>query len=225
MSLLIRAFDKTHYISSNTVPATTQLGQLWSKTSTSELYLCTSLTPVTYVLLASGVAGGYTSIAEEGVTVAQRSALNFVSRNVAAVDDPGNSRTNVTLTETPQFDRLGLGVAAPTGAVMVADGQYYSDLHDAGDVTGAVTVNWANGNVQRLRLTGAVTLTFSNPKPGARYLLALVQDAVGSRLVNWPAIRWVGGTAPTLTTTANKIDLVTLVYVGGEFIGGSSGNA
>jgi hypothetical protein len=225
MSRLTRAFDKTHYISSNVVPSTSQLGQLWSKTSTSELYLCTSLTPVTYVLLAAGVGGGYTSIAEEGVTAAQRSALNFISQNLLVVDNPGQARTDVTLSDTPQFGSVGLGLAAPTGAKLAADGQYYSDLHNAGDVSGAVTVDWANGNVQRLRLIGATTITFINAKPGARYLLALVQDGVGTRLVTWPAVRWLGGSTPTLTSTPNKLDLMTFAYINGEFIGGFSGNA
>lgn len=47
--------------------------------------------------------------------------------------------------------------------------------------------------------------------------LALTQDAIGSRLVTWPSgTKWPGGSAPTLSTTANATDIVKLVsYDGG----------
>lgn len=47
-----------------------------------------------------------------------------------------------------------------------------------------------------------------------RVKLMVHQDATGSRLVTWPASwGWVGGTAPTLTTTANAIDMIDLTIV------------
>lgn len=42
-------------------------------------------------------------------------------------------------------------------------------------------------------------------------VLELLQDGTGSRTVTWPAaVKWTAGTAPTLTTTANRRDFVTL---------------
>lgn len=39
--------------------------------------------------------------------------------------------------------------------------------------------------------------------------IRLIQDATGSRLVTWPAvIVWPAATAPTLTTTAGRMDIV-----------------
>jgi hypothetical protein len=50
------------------------------------------------------------------------------------------------------------------------------------------------------------------------YLVKFVQDATGSRTVSFPAAwKWAGGISPTLTTTANKLDIVTLVYDGTIF--------
>jgi hypothetical protein len=42
----------------------------------------------------------------------------------------------------------------------------------------------------------------------------IVQDATGSRTVTWPAnVKWPnGGTAPTLSTAANSIDIVAFLY-------------
>lgn len=102
----------------------------------------------------------------------------------------------------------------------------YGGVHNHGNVTGAVTVDWDNGNMQRMRLTGAVTLTFSNPTAGRRYLLILEQDGTGSRLVTWPTIRWFAGITPTLSTAATAIDQIALAYIttnaGTEYLGAGS---
>lgn len=76
----------------------------------------------------------------------------------------------------------------------------------------AATLNIENGNVFDLTLTANCTLTFSNPSATGKacsFTLYLRQDATGSRTVTWPAsVKWPGGTAPTLTTTASRTDLL-----------------
>lgn len=54
------------------------------------------------------------------------------------------------------------------------------------------------------------TIALSNPTVGQQFTLRLLQDGTGGRLVNWfTTIKWAGGTAPTLTATANKADVFT----------------
>jgi hypothetical protein len=67
-----------------------------------------------------------------------------------------------------------------------------------------------------ITLTGNVTFSFSNVPATANtatsITLFLKQDATGSRTVTWPAsVKWPSATAPTITTTANKTDAITLV--------------
>lgn len=51
------------------------------------------------------------------------------------------------------------------------------------------------------------TLSLANVDAGQLFFIDLVQDSTGSRTVTWfSGIKWVNGNAPTLTTTANKID-------------------
>jgi hypothetical protein len=58
------------------------------------------------------------------------------------------------------------------------------------------------------------TLTLTNPVSGT-YLIKFVQDATGTRDVTFPvAWKWAGGVIPSLTNTANKTDIVTLIYDG-----------
>ncbi len=102
--------------------------------------------------------------------------------------------------------------------------QYYSPENSA-----STSIDWNNGNVQYLDLTsgGANTVTFANPKNGGRYLLMVMQGGTGSNTVTWPAnVKWSGGTAPTLTSTAGKVDIITLVYdgVNSVYYAGSSLN-
>jgi len=87
------------------------------------------------------------------------------------------------------------------------------------------TVNWNNGQKQRITLTGNVTLTFTAPAGVGNFLLRVIQGPVGNRLVTWPAsVRWPGGTAPTLSTAANAVDIVTFYYNGTNYYGVASLN-
>jgi len=109
-----------------------------------------------------------------------------------------------------------------TGNMLVA-GQYASTSFAATDAA-PVAINWNNGNVQYVTIAANRTVTFANPKEGARYVLAIKQPAGGSKTITWPTITWRGGTAPTLTTTANKTDLITLIYINGVYYGDASLN-
>jgi hypothetical protein len=89
--------------------------------------------------------------------------------------------------------------------------------------TNSTTINCTLGNNFIITLnTNINTLVFSNiPSIDRLYSLnlILVQDATGGRLINWPtpSVLWPGGTAPVLTTTGGKIDVIALVtYNGGS---------
>lgn len=116
----------------------------------------------------------------------------------------------------------GTEVVNITGNMIVA-GQYASTIFVLTDGA-TIALNWNNGNVQQVTLAGNRTFTFANPKGGGRYLIKLKQDATGSRTITWPTITWRGGTAPTLTTTGAKVDLITLIYDGSVYYGDSSLN-
>jgi len=85
--------------------------------------------------------------------------------------------------------------------------------------TTTTTVNWVSGNVADITLTSNTTFTLSNPVIGT-YIIKLTQGGAGGFLATWPAtIKWSGGIAPVLTTTAGKIDIITLVWDGTNYFG------
>jgi len=84
---------------------------------------------------------------------------------------------------------------------------------------GTVAISYAAGNIADITLTASTTFTFSNHVVGT-YILKLTQGGTGSYTVTWPAsVKWSGGTAPTLTTTVGKTDIVTLFHDGTNFYG------
>lgn len=88
----------------------------------------------------------------------------------------------------------------------------------------AYTINIANGTVQILTLTGNCTFTFPTPTAGESFILLLRQDGTGSRTVTWPAaVRWPGGTAPTITSTASRQDKYIFTSDGTNWYGSDAG--
>jgi hypothetical protein len=83
----------------------------------------------------------------------------------------------------------------------------------------AATIDLNDGNVHHVQLTDNCTFTFSNPVAtgdSSSFTLILEQDGTGSRLATWPAsVKWAAATAPTLTTTADKFDVLAFTTVDG----------
>jgi hypothetical protein len=77
-----------------------------------------------------------------------------------------------------------------------------------------LTLNAAGGNVFAVSLNANIsTLSFSNiPASGEAYGLTLIFTADGTaRTVTWPAaVKWPGGSAPTMTSTNGKRDIFVL---------------
>jgi len=128
---------------------------------------------------------------------------------VTATTMPGTLATAAQ----PNVTSVGALTSLTVSGALSVGGNVNLPLHDNGNSGTSKTIDWTNGNHQRLTLTGNCTLTFSNGLTGGAYLLELVQDATGTRTVTWPAaVIWPGAVAPTLTTTASRADVVTFYY-------------
>lgn len=101
--------------------------------------------------------------------------------------------------------------------------------YDAGNSGTSLTIDWNNGAMQKVTLTGNCTFTFTAPTVDTnnwvRLQLVLYQDGTGSRTATWPAtVKHAGGSAPTLTTTPSRADIITLIYNGTNYAAVSSLN-
>lgn len=105
-------------------------------------------------------------------------------------------------------------------SLKVTEHAYFGSEVDNGNSGVADTIDWGAGNKQKSTLTGNCTFTFTAPDGPCNLVLKLVQDGTGSRTVTWPGtVKWPAGTAPTLTTDAAGIDLVTFYWDGTNYFG------
>ena len=87
------------------------------------------------------------------------------------------------------------------------------------DDSGAtINIDWERGNYHWVVLDANVTkIVFQNMKRGGRYILRIEQHSSSPKTVSWgnvddassdfTEVRWVGGTAPTMTATAGRVDV------------------
>lgn len=95
-----------------------------------------------------------------------------------------------------------------------------------GNLGATPTINWANGDLQTGVLSANTTIAFSNAVAGQRLTLFMQQNGTGTYTIAWtPSITWQDGSAwatTNYTTTANKWNVVVILYTGTEYIGLSS---
>lgn len=169
---------------------------------------------------------GYTAGAPNVITL-DRNVPSTRSGVLVGVGDAATAYIKVDAGTRPNdHNRLIIG---PDGnaARMVLRGwgiesetQIGSKIYNIGTSGATKTIDFNNSNLQSITLTANCTFTFSNPLAGFTYVLEIIQDGTGSRLVTWPAaVKWSGGVAPTLTTTATKTDVCTFRYDGVSYFG------
>jgi hypothetical protein len=83
----------------------------------------------------------------------------------------------------------------------------------------AITLALTNGTVQIITLTGNATITMPTATSGKSFIMFLKQDGTGSRTVTWSTVKWAGGTAPTITSTASRQDILSFFADGTNWYG------
>jgi len=92
------------------------------------------------------------------------------------------------------------------------DGQAYVTLHSGGTVTGNVSIDWNNGNVQELTLGGNINVTQANCKPGGTYILIVNQDAETLYTITWSTdFDWMDNNTAPGTITGARTDVYSFV--------------
>jgi hypothetical protein len=147
-------------------------------------------------------------------------------KSFQTLDKTAVGLANVDNTSDANKPVSGATQTALNGKVSVINGGGET-YFDAGNSGAAKTLDLTNGNVQKLTLTANCTITLTGPSTGAyrSMLLYVFQDGTGSRTITWPgSVAWGTAGAPTLTTTASKMDKILLDTVdGGTTWYGSAG--
>jgi len=127
------------------------------------------------------------------------------NNGLSPVDDPTASGWSLTelscegldAYSVPKWKEISRSTSAPSlGITTATDGA-------------TVTFDLRVCPTQRVTLAGNRTLALTSGSfyVGQMFDIKLTQDATGSRTVTWfSAVKWTGGTIPTLTTTAGRSD-------------------
>jgi hypothetical protein len=86
----------------------------------------------------------------------------------------------------------------------------------------STTLGLTTGSVQTVTLNGNCTFTMPTATAGASITLILTQS--GTFTASFTGVLWSGGTAPTITATANKRDILVFVSDGTNWYGTASQN-
>lgn len=89
----------------------------------------------------------------------------------------------------------------------------YTTPYSVGNITGAVTLDYNNGNLQYATATGNISsLTINNFPDGGSMTLEITQDGTGGRTLTYSTSTYktAGGTTFALSTGAGEVDDIYL---------------
>jgi hypothetical protein len=160
-------------------------------------------------LPGSGGSSGYATVQEEGSSLTARTVVNFVGAALTAADDAGNSRTNVTLSQSPSSASV-----VGTGRSVATD----SSLSGGGDLS-------ADRTLSRAALTGDVTASAgSNATTIAA--LAVTTGKIAATAVTYAKIQNVSDSVLLGNPTGSPASATEIFLAGGlAFSGGNLSRA
>lgn len=148
------------------------------------------------------------------------------SGNAIAVEDEANpDGTPFVVTATGS---VGIGTASPSvklDVIGVSKATSFAETAVTATINSTYTVSLANGTVFVLTLTSATasTITLPSASSGQCFTLFIKQPASGTvttaAFTATPSIKWAGGTAPTITATLGKTDVISFVCDGTNWFG------
>jgi hypothetical protein len=128
---------------------------------------------------------------------------------------------------------IGIGTTSPTSKLHVVGNSNLAGTLTFNDFTESVvvignsstskTIALTNGTVQTCTLTGNCTFTMPTATAGKSFTLFLSSGS-GSFTATFTGVKWSGGTAPVITTTASKVDILSFISDGTSWYGAFSQN-
>ena len=108
---------------------------------------------------------------------------------------------------------------SPAGSKeLVLGGDYIEGVVAIGNSATAKTISLANGTVQTVTLTGNCTFTMPTAVAGKSFTVILSTGA-GSFTSTFTSVKWPNNTAPTITTTASRWDILSFISDGTNWYG------
>jgi len=180
--------------------------------------------------------GGTTSIQFQYDETLNKLTLNSGTVDATMVLDAGGGggdEAQLILTRGGLFDWMLMTGSAPANDLFLSgdgedfiqfDGNAPSIIFEkqayfgTATLTDAASITWDLEAAQTAKVTLTANRTLANPtnkKDGGHYAIRIIQDGTGSRTLTFGAnYKFPGGTAPTLSTGASDVDIMTCVSDG-----------
>lgn len=81
----------------------------------------------------------------------------------------------------------------------------------------SVTIDWSIAQTQIITLKGNCAFTNSSATSGELLHLKVIQDTTGGRTISFASLKYPGGVAPVLSSSANAVDILTILYDGTNY--------
>jgi hypothetical protein len=170
---------------------------------------------------ATTITLGNTAI-QLGNTVTTLNNMTFANVTITSVGTtfPNNYLANSSVTLGNTSVSLG-STASNVGNLTLINTTVtnYTETPYTANSSTAITLALTNGTFQIITLTGNATITMPTATSGKSFILLLKQDGTGGRTVTWSTVKWPGGTAPTITSTASRQDIFSFFADGTNWYG------
>lgn len=128
------------------------------------------------------------------------------------IDQSGNIGISTT---TPSAKLHVNGTAMISDELTLSKGLVFTTSSAVVNSGASLSLDFTDYHIQKITLDDNVTsVSITDPNNMAYIKLIISQDATGNRtLTGWPAeVKWPGGTAPTLSTAANAVDIIDCFF-------------
>ena len=174
---------------------------------------------------ASNAAASAATVANAVISTGSNGAAIIPQGTTAQRPTPatGHFRFNSSLNSFEGYNGASWQEVAVLGTAQsftTAHGFAVTTLTDGANIAWDLSAN----QVARVTLGGNRTLSNpTNKVEGNVYVLIVKQDGTGGRTLSFSSdYKFAGGTAPTITTTASKADVLTFVCEGTNLLGVAS---
>jgi hypothetical protein len=192
-----RISTNTSNISTNTTNIASNLTGIYNTSGNLDTRISTNTTNIAIV---SGAANALTA-----------SGLTNVS-NIAIVSGAANALTASGLTNVSN-----IAIASGAAIALTTSGIVGGSLLTSGTTTTPHTFDLSNGNFFTYTLaTNPQVFHLANVTKGQKFVIRAEQDSGGGNAITWfsnNTVKWAGGSAPTVTTTAGKADVFGFIAV------------